>query len=37
MELYRLASVVGRRGGYEAVTAAKEWREVAVILDVSGP
>lgn len=32
--LHRLASVVNRRGGYDAVTAAKEWRELAGILEV---
>lgn len=36
IELDRFHSVVARRGGYEAVTEDKSWREIANVLDVSG-
>jgi len=35
IELDRLHAIVQRRGGYEAVTGDRGWREVANILDVS--
>jgi hypothetical protein len=36
VELDRLHALVARRGGYDAVTEDKGWREVANVLDVSG-
>ena len=35
IELDRLHAVVQRRGGYEAVTEDRAWREIANVLDVS--
>ena len=36
VELDRLHAIVSRRGGYEAVTEERGWREVANVLDVRG-
>lgn len=36
VQLDRLHALVARRGGYDAVTEDKGWREIANVLDVSG-